>query len=133
MKEKLYQDRFISWKKSLILAIIGILIASIGFFIPVGETSATMNIGNSSRPVHFVVVIGFLLTFPWLIYSYFLSIVHWKERYKGTSSDSWVVFFMLTSNNFFGLLLIILYFIKNIFPDMKGTGLYKREKVINKS
>ena len=125
-----YQKRFKLWKNLRILALVGVgVMLFVALF---GQKynllSIHENINNEDVFSKFFIGLGIIIALPWVFYSYFLAIVHWKERYKGTSSDTWVVFFILFAQDFGGLILIISYYIKHILPDMKNRGLYKTKE-----
>lgn len=71
----------------------------------------------------------FFLCLPFVFYSYYLALLHWKERYKGQNSDEWAIAFVLTASNF-GVILLVLYYYYNIIPDIRGIGIYKDDCVV---
>lgn len=118
MKEEIYINRFNRLKLLFILAIAGGLLVLLG--IALLRTT-------DQNPF----MLGAVLAIPFIFYSYYLALVHWKERYKGQNSNEWAIAFVLTASNI-GFILIALYYIFNIIPDMRGKGIYKRELTENK-
>ena len=105
MKDEIYIDRYNRLKLCFLLAICGGVIALLGLVIL--HTT-------KQNPFFF----GLILAVPFAFYSYYLALIHWKERYNGQNSVEWAIGFVLTASNI-GFIILILYYIYNIFPDMK--------------
>ena len=113
MQDEIYIDRFNRLKLLLLLGISGALIALLGFVL----------LHTTKQNPFFVALI---LAIPFLFYSYYLALMHWKERYKGQNSAEWAIGFVLTASNL-GFIIVILYYLFNIFPDMKKIKKEKNE------
>ena len=50
-------------------------------------------VGVMTKPA--ILVIGVLLLVPGLVYLYVLTILHWKDRYRGRHSDLWGVLILI--------------------------------------
>ena len=57
---------------------------------------------------------------PFLGYSYFLTILHWKERYRGVNSGTWGVLLLLH----FGGCSQLAYLLRHLLPDCFDSGRY---------
>lgn len=66
---------------------------------------------------------GALLALPGLIYFYVLSILHWKDRYRGRHSDLWGVIILIETSGWMKLV----YLFRHMIPDMRHTGRYRVE------
>jgi hypothetical protein len=69
----------------------------------------------------FALVAGVMLCMPVFIYTYVVTIWHWKERYKGDHSDLWGALMLLETSGWSKLV----YLFRHIIPDMRRTGRYK--------
>jgi hypothetical protein len=66
------------------------------------------------------VALAVLAVAPCFVYSYVLTILHWKARYRGRHSDLWGVLLLLETSGWFKLV----YIFRHIMPDMKSRGRY---------
>jgi hypothetical protein len=108
MKDEIYITRFNRLKLLFLLGLSGGIIALFGLAI-------LHTIKNNPF------FIGLVLAVPFMFYSYYLALIHWKERYKGQNSKEWAIGFVLTASNI-GFIILILYYINNIIPDMKALN-----------
>jgi hypothetical protein len=68
-------------------------------------------------------ILAALAFVPFFLYGYLLTILHWKERYRGQHSDLWGVLLLLETSGWFKLI----YVFRHILPDMKSLGRYQTE------
>jgi uncharacterized membrane protein YbhN (UPF0104 family) len=108
MKDEIYITRFKRLKLLFLLGVSGGIIALLGLAIfPTPENNPFF--------------IGLVPAGLFIFYSYYLALIHWKERYKGQNSKEWAIAFVLTASNI-GFIILILYYINNIIPDMKALN-----------
>lgn len=74
-------------------------------------------------------IVGILVALPGLIYVTFVTIWHWKSRYRGTHSDLWGGLMLVEASGWFRLI----YLFRHIIPDARGTGRYSRSDEISAS
>jgi hypothetical protein len=68
------------------------------------------------------VVLGAAAVVPAFVYLVLLTLWHWKGRYRGTHSDLWGGLLLLETSGWFKLV----YLVRHILPDARGTGRYQR-------
>lgn len=112
MNEEIYIVRFKRLKVLFVLAAVGGLLALLGI---------TLFRKMGQNPFLY----GLIFIVPFYFYVHYLAFVHWKERYKGLNSNEWAIAFVLTASNI-GFILIALYCLHNIIPDMRRKGRYER-------
>ncbi len=61
-----------------------------------------------------------LLALPGLAYLHVLTILHWKERYRGHHSDLWGVLILIEASGWFK----IVYLFRHLIPDARHSGRY---------
>ena len=105
MQDEIYVSRFNRLKLLFLLGISGGVIALLG-----------LGLLQTTKQNPFF--IGLFLAVPFFLYSYYLALIHWKERYNGQNSIEWAIGFALTVSNI-GFIIVILYYIHNILPHMK--------------
>lgn len=71
-----------------------------------------------------VTTVGALLTLPWFVYVYLMTIWHWKARYRGEHSDLWGALLLIEVSGWFK----IIYWLRHIVPDWRGRGRYARQR-----
>jgi hypothetical protein len=69
----------------------------------------------------FLLIFGALFFVPGAIYGYFVTIWHWKDRYRGNHSDLWGAIILIETSGW----MKIVYLFRHILPDMRGTGHYR--------
>jgi hypothetical protein len=70
-------------------------------------------------------VLGGLTVVPVVFYFIFLTLWHWKGRYRGEHSDLWGGLLVIETSGWFKLV----YLFRHILPDARGTGRYRRPPV----
>ena len=105
-----YSNRYRILKKLFILFLAGIALFIVAILLSEG----------SGRNAAFFV--GVLLVAPCFIYSYILTILHWKERYVGNSSTLWGILLLVETSGWFKLI----YIFRHIIPDLRHSGRYKK-------
>jgi len=103
--------RVLGWFCVAGLTCLPIGIASYGLF---GKNGATI-----------VLIIGLLLFFPPFIYIYAITILHWKDRYRGKHSDLWGIVMFIETSGWSKLV----YFFRHLLPDMNNSGRYRRNSL----
>ena len=104
MNQDLWTRRFARLKALGFLAVLGLLLMGIG--------------GLLTKTV--ILVVGLIVGGPGLIYIYVLTILHWKDRYRGQHSDLWGVLILIET---FGWLKIV-YLFRHLIPDARHVGRY---------
>lgn len=69
------------------------------------------------------VAVGVLALIPFVIYAVLLSIWHWKARYKGEHSNLWGGILVVETSGWSK----IVYLLRHVIPDAKGSGRYSRK------
>jgi len=69
------------------------------------------------------VVVGALALMPFVFYAVVLSIWHWKARYKGEHSNLWGGLLVVETSGWSK----IVYLLRHVIPDAKGSGRYSRK------
>jgi hypothetical protein len=69
-----------------------------------------------------LIILGFCAFFPGLIYGQVLTILHWKERYRGDHSNLWGVVILVETSGW----MKIVYWLRHIAPDYRSTGRYQQ-------
>lgn len=88
--------------------------------IPLGIGAVLLDSASGIGSVLQIAAILFLV--PFVIYTYCISILHWKDRYRGPYSDLWGILLIIETSGWFKLI----YFFRHMLPDAKGTGRYKK-------
>jgi hypothetical protein len=70
----------------------------------------------------FLLILGFCAFFPGMVYGYVLTILHWKDRYRGDHSTLWGVLILVETSGW----MKIVYWLRHIAPDYRGTGRYRQ-------
>ncbi|HSI64968.1 MAG TPA: hypothetical protein VLE43_17715 [Candidatus Saccharimonadia bacterium] len=65
-------------------------------------------------------ILATLALTPCFVFTYVLTILHWKSRYKGDHSDLWGVLLLLETTGWFK----IAYLIRHLIPDLLRKGRY---------
>jgi hypothetical protein len=60
------------------------------------------------------------LIIPFIFYINFLTIWHWKRRYRGEKSELWGAILLIETSGWFK----IVYWFRHILPDWNGSGRY---------
>ena len=71
-------------------------------------------------------VMGVVLCLPGFVYTYVVTIWHWKERYRGTHSDLWGAILLIETSGWFKLV----YFFRHLLPDVRQRGRYRVYKTL---
>ncbi|HEY5652773.1 MAG TPA: hypothetical protein VIR63_00170 [Pontiella sp.] len=61
-----------------------------------------------------------LFALPFILYTYCICILHWKDRYRGEFSDLWGILLVIETSGWFK----IIYLLRHMLPDLRGTGRY---------
>lgn len=73
--------------------------------------------------------IAAILIIPVFFYVIVFTIWHWKHRYRGEHSDLWGVVLLVETSGWFK----IMYWLRHIIPDWRGTGRYAENQSIEKT
>ncbi len=106
MNRDLWLGRFARLKKLGLLAVLGLAVTIIGLI---------------TKPT--TLAIGVLLLVPGLVYLYVLTILHWKDRYRGRHSDLWGVLILIETTGWFKLV----YLFRHLIPDARRVGRYESD------
>jgi hypothetical protein len=68
----------------------------------------------------FCAVTAAVLFLPCFVYLYILTILHWKDRYKGRHSDLWGALLLIETTGWFKLV----YLFRHLLPDAIETVRY---------
>jgi hypothetical protein len=90
--------------------------------IPVGIASYGLFGENGAK---ILLIVGIFLFFPPFVYIYAITILHWKDRYRGKHSDLWGILILVETSGWSKLV----YFFRHLRPDMNNTGRYRRLSV----
>jgi hypothetical protein len=66
-------------------------------------------------------IFAILLSLPAFIYTYVVTIWHWKDRYRGNHSDLWSALILIETSGW----MKFVYLFRHLIPDMRHTGRYK--------
>jgi hypothetical protein len=91
------------------IALLGMPLGLIAWYLPHDSTGSKV-----------CAIAAALLVVPCFIFTYLLTILHWKSRYKGDHSDLWGVLLLIETSGW----LKIVYLIRHLLPDMMGKGRY---------
>ena len=80
---------------------------------------ALMAIGALTE-LHAVAAIGALLLVPLLFWLAFVPVLHWKDRYIGTSGNVWGAFLVFETSSWSK----IFYWFRHVLPDWRRSGPY---------
>jgi len=69
-----------------------------------------------------LIIPGILAIMPIFLFTYCITILHWKHRYIGKKSTLWGVLLMLESSGWFK----VVYLFRHLLPDIRGTGRYRK-------
>jgi len=67
-------------------------------------------------------ILAVVCAIPFIVYTYCITILHWKDRYKGQYSDLWGILLLIETSGWFK----IIYFFRHMLPDANGTGRYRK-------
>ena len=70
------------------------------------------------------IVLGVLMISPLLFYLVLVPIWHWKARYRGQHDLLWGALLVIETSGVFK----IVYWLRHIIPDWRGTGRYARTR-----
>ena len=70
---------------------------------------------------NFFTVLFILLFIPAFVYIYVMTILHWKDRYRGRHSDLWGVLILIETSGW----LKLVYLLRHMIPDMTKSGRYR--------
>ncbi len=74
---------------------------------------------------YLVIFVGALLILPFLVHETLFPVWHWKRRYRGNHSDLWGALLVIETSGWFK----IVYWIRHILPDWRGTGRYSDQMI----
>jgi len=77
---------------------------------------------TSGLAERFATIFAFLFLAPLFIWTYILTIWHWKDRYIGRHSDLWGALILVETSGWFKLI----YLFRHMIPDARGKGRYSR-------
>jgi len=104
-----FQTLFEWLKKMFFAALLGVVLAIFG-----AVMGATGFFGT------LLIILGVACILPLFVFSYVLTILHWKHRYIGRHSTLWGVLLLVETSGWFKLI----YIFRHIIPDMKSSGRY---------
>lgn len=64
--------------------------------------------------------VGLLLLVPLVFWVAFIPVLHWKDRYVGTSANVWGAFLVFEISSWSKLF----YWFKHVLPDWRRSGVY---------
>jgi hypothetical protein len=108
MNQDLWTRRFARLKALGFLAVFGLVLMGIGML-----TNIT------------ILAVGLIVGGPGLIYICVLTILHWKDRYRGQYSDLWGALILIET---FGWLKIV-YLFRHLIPDARHVGRYAADSL----
>jgi ABC-type dipeptide/oligopeptide/nickel transport system permease subunit len=107
-----YSNRFKILKKLFIPFLIGVVFLIVACFL------------KEENGRNLIAFLGAILALPCFIYSYILTILHWKERYTGDKSTLWGILLLVETSGWFKLV----YIFRHLLPDLRSRGRYKTHR-----
>jgi len=108
MRDPWLEEKMATTKKFGLTAILGLAVILVGF-------ASKENLFKYT-----LIFVGALLILPFLVHESLFTVWHWKRRYRGSHSDLWGALLVIETSGWFK----IVYWIRHIFPDWRGTGRY---------
>jgi len=102
------------------------LVRTLAWLILPGFALITIALWTSGLVEKSACVAGILLLLPPLVYTYIVTIWHWKSRYRGKHSDLWGAVLLLEASGW----MKIVYLFRHLIPDMRQTGRYRTDGTI---